>query len=909
MCDLTLIKKGGNMKILTAQLLFVGLLLTLLADSGCTQSNKDHDAPPNVLPFDAKALEEIIVVKPFRTGGERRVDNPVDPWQNAWIGEAGKAVETLKDMKLKARNEYLFRHDILSEDARNGDFSIVFTVKDTENQSAFGFTCGDYIQSWELASDFSLHLWAKLDAKEAKRPFTLHLYDVAGKKASTELKALKTDNNWGEFNLALSEFKAEPGFNSKAVRTVQLEAQLPQEARVWLDDVYFHKGPEHIGISDKTITQYMSETKATLQKRRLAGLQTGMHGRYIPAMAAYFKGNTQKANDLFYKQLKDLMDPENLKTTTYNFNNAYDGNLLPSFYLALSSQGKVKPGSFSPEVEKLFLEAMWINDILGNDIMRTGMSTWWIDGSENHDYANKTKSLLNSQIFMGLPDYAKRIYPNPGTKIGPQRPDMFAHWVGLPFYGIKGDGNYKDGQEYRAKEHYEAWVKFWKEYLHERIKCGFFNEHSSNGYSSAQLKFIIELYNWAKDPELQSMAKMFNDVFWAQWLQDQVLLNQGGAVTRGHPGIGNMSRAARYYMGGDGFTANYNLLYSDYQWPRFLWEMALDRKARDEYEFVSRKPLEEQDLHPRPKGSERLFILRPDSRIIRYSWVTPDYIMGMRMDYPFAIYNHMGPLSGQGITFPTGVDATIFLRPGALYQAVQDRNVAIMKKSTYWNVQHPTRFPASKEVKKNADQPSMVNIGIGVDQVVEKDGWIFVQEADAYGAFRFAQPDPDNVIQGIRDKRGIVTTGLKPIGRDKLGYALLAANKDNYMLEKQKDGSWLLTAKDNEVPLIMEMSRKAKHGNFEAFQKDVIDNSLILKMSSSFFGYHVTYKGCGKDAKELYLNAEHNEPPKIDGEYFSYEPPSLQSPWLDAPFGSGVVTITAPISGKKTVYDFNQFVK
>ena len=118
-----------------------------------------------------------------------------------------------------------------------------------------------------------------------------------------------------------------------------------------------------------------------------------------------------------------------------------------------------------------------------------------------------------------------------------------------------------------------------------------------------------------------------------------------------------------------------------------------------------------------------------------------------------------------------------------------------------------------------------------------------------------------------------------------------------------------MKAKDKEVPLIMEMSRKARHGSFEAFQKDVLDNELTLKMTKPFFGYYVFYKGCGEDAKELYMNAEHNEAPKIDGEYFSYEPPALQSPWLDAPFGSGVVTITAPISGKKIVYDFNQFDK
>jgi hypothetical protein len=71
-------------------------------------------------------------------------------------------------------------------------------------------------------------------------------------------------------------------------------------------------------------------------------------------------------------------------------------------------------------------------------------------------------------------------------------------------------------------------------------------------------------------------------------------------------------------------------------------------------------------------------------------------------------------------------------------------------------------------------------------------------------------------------------------------------------------------------------------------------------------GYLLTYRGCGKEAKELYLNCATDKPVKIGGEVLSYDCPTFDSPWLKGAFGSGVVTLTGPISGSKTVLDFNR---
>jgi hypothetical protein len=105
--------------------------------------------------------------------------------------------------------------------------------------------------------------------------------------------------------------------------------------------------------------------------------------------------------------------------------------------------------------------------------------------------------------------------------------------------------------------------------------------------------------------------------------------------------------------------------------------------------------------------------------------------------------------------------------------------------------------------------------------------------------------------------------------------------------------------------LIIEASRRPHHATLEEFKQDVLDNPLRLKqvIGSRFI---LTYQGCGPEAKELELNCSNQTPPKIGGAHIRHECPTFDSPWLQGGAGSGVVTLTGPISGSKTVLDFNQ---
>ena len=97
-----------------------------------------------------------------------------------------------------------------------------------------------------------------------------------------------------------------------------------------------------------------------------------------------------------------------------------------------------------------------------------------------------------------------------------------------------------------------------------------------------------------------------------------------------------MTEWARFYAGGTGKTS---FLYSqqlvgDYAWPLSVWELVFNPPQNETYEYISRGIGEENEIFPRPKGVERTMMGDCESRFVKYSWVTPDYILGTQMEHP-----------------------------------------------------------------------------------------------------------------------------------------------------------------------------------------------------------------------------------------------------------------------------------
>lgn len=812
----------------------------------------------------------IAVLATTALAAEKRVDNPVDAWMTAAKGAAGSPVVAT----------YARRPEILdTTDAKQGDFSIVFTVGDPAKEEAFGFATGPFLDRWTVAKDGSLHVRLKAVAEPPAAKWGLVVHDTAGKRAVAELPGMAADGQWREFTVPLASMKAEQAPDFSALRAVQIEADLPKDARLWLDDVYFKAGDTEVGVSDKTVTQYMAESAATLPKRieaaRVQGQSVTPGQREV---AALWNGrDVEKANEQLIewfrkeKAAQNVSGNWNLATTTS----------LNWLYFGFSSKGRLKAGGLTPECEKELLDLYWKHCELNNDIAIARHSSWWVTGSENHDVNFKVANLLSSQIFMNHPDYAKRVYPDLGLMHGYGYGGGYLMQEGRvkPY----GRGAYKDGKEYTAADHYEAWVKFWKEWFVERARHGFFVEHNATGYMKHTNKFLHDIYAWCDDEELRRECRMFMDLVWAQWAQDQLLTCSGGAGTRvkGN-GYHSMSDLSIFLLGGPGNGGEgFFQVFSDYQWPRAVWELMLDRRGKGEYAFLSRKPNEEQDIWPQPPGTEYTMLIRPDSRLARSSWVTPDYVLGVRMDHPAAMYTHIS-LSRNGMIFATKPNA--YIAWSGWDRAVQHRNLVVFQQNRNFLSRSPAWFMGWTVTPG----PASVEIGPGVGQVVEKDGWVFVEEGNAFAAIRMisaAQP-----------------AGNAQLPVDEEGFDLLSPVPDSHVPESVGAGR-ALKSKENFPVVIVEASRRERHPTLEAFQKDILDNPLKLRKTIGSF--LLEYRGCGDDGPVVEFNGGNDDIPTIDGQHIDYECPTFESPFLQGAAGGGVVTINAPISGKKLVLDFN----
>jgi hypothetical protein len=530
--------------------------------------------------------------------------------------------------------------------------------------------------------------------------------------------------------------------------------------------------------------------------------------------------------------------------------------------------------------------------------------------SENHNLNAKASSLISSRIFMSEPDYASRAYPNAGHG------DGHGYWFhdksgrkrGL---GPPGRANLRDGRQHFAKDHYVAWIGYFNDYFAERAKKGLWLEHASPTYFKWSLSFVELVHEYCGDDSLKVQARQFLDLVWADWAQEQIAGIRGGAKTRHHGSVGGYDSAtdvARFYSGGEISTNVNNTMHllGSYEWPKVVWELALHRESMGSFAVISRGIGEEEQTRPRPAGTERSMLGNRESRLLKYSWNTPEYILGAQMDHPDAVYNHLA-LAGRwggmivGASPAARVVLTGGLNEGAppdsgehdmefVYHSVQDRNVLILQQARRWTSIHPDWYPA----QKSYDKPCEVYIGKAWDTVNEDRGWVFLQKANAYAAIR--------VISGKRQE--------KP-GPRRMGYIDIAdPNDHSAVLIDDRPYEWnaakiTLVPRDRFSPVIIEAGRKADYPTLADFKKAILANPLKLTKTAVPGFYLLTYRGSAAGAKELFYNAANPDIPRVGGQHVNYTPAKVfDSPFINSEYGSGLVTIR---KGSETLHlDFTR---
>ena len=760
-------------------------------------------------------------------------------------------------------------------DKRAGDFSMVYRAS-AEVPHEFGFTPGPFIPAWALGQGWSLHLWMKAETAAADWPIVL--IDSAGRRAEAVLEAFRADGAWHEVELPLRRFHPAASFDLSAVRAFRIEKTLPAGARVWFDDVRFVDSASEIGVTDKSVDQRMLEEKATRARRVReafeAGARTDSTGRDRQLFDQLWLGRDVEAAD---RELRAYYEAElaRLRNGRADLWSLVANPRLILTYYTLGSKGRFRPPRLSPATERALLDLLWERTAHKNDIALARQSTWWMTGSENHDLNAKVTSLVSSRIFMHEDAFASRVYPDAGHGGG------YGYWFHQMYGADAGTGpmgraKLADGRQYTAKDHYRAWVPFFKEYFAERAKKGFFLERASPGYMKYTISYIHLLYEYCGDVALKERTRRFLDLLWADWAQEQIGGLRGGPKTRHHYSVGgydSMTDLATFQLGGPGRTSfNYAVqLVGDYAWPKVIWEMALDREGMGEFAAAGRGVGEEERTRPRPPGAERTMLGDTPSRFLKYSWVTPDYILGTQMDHPDAVYNHLSPAGRwQGLVTARPSVRIVFTagpledakRQGAdmelLMAGVQHRAVLITQQARRWSQIHPDWYPAQPS---RYEKPLEIYTGNSWAAVEEKDGWVFLRDGNTYAAIRV-----------VREGEGC-------------GY-------------RWNEGRTALRLDDKFSPVILEAGRRSRFATLAAFEKAVLANPVEIKKTVVPGFFIVSYR-------ELVFNAANNDVPTIGGRYVEYSPVKVfDSPFLESRYGSGVVEVRK--GREKLTLDFRE---
>ncbi|MCA9426149.1 MAG: hypothetical protein KC994_13800 [Candidatus Omnitrophica bacterium] len=409
-------------------------------------------------------------------------------------------------------------------------------------------------------------------------------------------------------------------------------------------------------------------------------------------------------------------------------------------YYLFSDKSAWFPGRLQSDIQEKIEFLFWNYGLAKSSIERADPKyVWFIQGSENHDMMDLGNAFLALQALKDLPKYS-------GRKL-------------------------TDGHS--IEEHLAAWNSYFKLYCTERCKHGLFIEVGSPTYGKYLIPEIVNLFDFAEDSELRSKAKTLLDLTWANWSMEQLGGVRGGGKARCYQGnysrngrsdswfqMGHILLGSQWALDGSRYTHpiqgfGFVLATTGYFLPELVKDLALSPEDRGEYAVVSQSPGKMKSLDEIPPygGHSCWYSMdSKDPRLVRYTWCTPDHIMGsfwvdpslavefnIHPDQPERADNSYPAISAQnrwqGIVFATDPDARIF--PQCVGKP--DKNHPGL--STTYDQQIAVQHENVMLIRKN---PAMKNLtGLRVylspgmkERIVEEGGWWLIEEGDSCAAFR-----------------------------------------------------------------------------------------------------------------------------------------------------------------------------
>ena len=802
-------------------------------------------------------------------------------------------------------------------DRKEGDLSVLYTPHKAGMPSRFGFVAGLWGELWNLSSAMSLRLWIKVQDSKPPDVWLIRLVDRAGIESIGQLSGTDTAGDWKAFTLPLDRLQTPAEFDWKQVALCEFEVDFSEEARIHLDGIGFAESDSLIGVTDKPLAQRMAEAEASRTARLTDAFERTAQKDPVPVVSAFAKmflgEDLETANQVLAEELT--------KSSDGNVWSLLHTPLYCRFYYMFSSRNGKFPGRMTPETEALLLATLWQRTAVKNDIHWARQSTWWLDGSENHDLNAKASNLVTSRIFMNEPDYKDRIYPDYGFGGSYHYGHAGYYGPGVDIASRHGGGraNLADGKQYKARHHYEAWLAFMKTYFRERARRGFFLEYGSPSYSKHTLNPVDLAYQYGGDKELHRLIGDFLTLYWAEWAQVSISGVRGGPKTRHHKSVAEGDATANlisFHLGGPANAATwwYWNLINDYRLPPVIWHMALDRDGMGSYTYQARGIGEEEEVWPRPLGTERTLTVDVQARFLKTTYVTPDYTLGTQMDHPAAVHSHLS-ITGRwhGMTFaqsatsrivPVGLvsldnphnhllsaDKSFDLE--LMLQTVQHRQTLIVQQARRWTAVHPEWYPNHPSYSR----PMGIWLGTDWDQQNETGGWVFVQKGRAYAALRPVLWD--EAYEKERQKR---TQGNQVFFNAPDDQSTVKLREDCYIWHQDRS---ILMLEDAHSPVIIEAGSRSDYPTMSDFAADVLDNPIALYKTVMPGSNILVYSGCSEDAPEIVFNAGVPQIPTIDGEPVNYSyPMTFESPYLKSEYESGKILIE--YGGEQHNLDFTE---
>jgi hypothetical protein len=565
------------------------------------------------------------------------------------------------------------------------------------------------------------------------------------------------------------------------------------------------------------------------------------------ARALYLNEQVNEANAALREMCQYHLDRPQTLLEIHSFQNV--PSELVSLCLFYGPEGSRKKGLISAETYQVILKTLWAWTSAKSKVAEVEVQesqTWTTRSSENH-HANWFSSCWAASLFLaGMPEYRDR--------------------------------KFEDG--HTAREHYDAWTAYLREYYRQRGSKGMTVEIDSPSYASATLSAAYTVYDLAADSVLKRRASDYITLYWALWAQQQLDGVNGGAKARcktGAAGGGNdfIRRAAWYVMGiGTPEFEHRSMLSfvtSSWRMPDVVRDMALDPAGRGTYEVLERRP---GLMRPGRQKEKSLCPLNPDfGGIVRYGWCTPDFIMGALL-FEARPNTDWATISSQcrwhGVIFRGATDARI-------YPFCETRKSSY---NQHWAAQRKGTLISQKlKTSVHADGLCVWFSKEGLSVPVKDGPWWFAEADGAWAAVRVVSGD---------------TAFLQY--NPALGKKKTVVESENDEEDTSPKEGWVLKCADDFSPVIIEVARKADFPGPGAFRK------AILGLPLKFDGTTLEYTGLSGD--RFLFDAGQSRPPQINGQPVNYAPARVyDSPFVQSDWNSGRVTLR---KGTRTLaLDFN----